>query len=116
LLNAARGQTATADDYVGSISGQDSKACKGTFGSIVKRLPSTEGSLIRQLIAKCAEKGLTTNTVATVVRKPDGLLVKATVIAPLASSAGGFVSGLKPTPQHDGVGSGFVDAALEISR
>lgn len=117
-LRAARGNTAPADDYVGKMTGVRSKACRGTFGSIVEKLPSTDGSVIRRLITKCDTDGAMTHAVSTILRKPDGMLVDATVIEPSVSAADGFtpVPGERSNRSRSAGGDGYVDAALQIAR
>ena len=73
---ALAGKTATADKAMASVISVRQKNCLGELATVSKRLPSTDGSVIRRVKMLCklpGRKSITTTTL--VIRKPAGLLM-----------------------------------------
>ena len=73
---AFAGRTTTADKAMNSVISVRQKNCPGELATVTKRLPSTDGSVIRRVKMLCkitAQRSLTTTTM--VIWKPSGLLM-----------------------------------------
>lgn len=112
-FSAIRGQTASADDRVAMVTSIFSKACMGTFASVIEKLPSTDGTVLRRLSTRCSSGRSGSAVETTVIRRPDGLLIDMTETVSLVSmeersqDGGESASGSK---------RGLLDAALTVVK
>ncbi len=91
---AFAGKTATADKAMASVISVRQKNCPGELATVTKRLPSTDGSVIRRVKMLCKLGAQNTQTTTTlVIRKPSGLLMVLSI------------SGRNAAPGTTGVGS-----------
>ncbi len=98
---AFAGKTTTADKAMASVISVRQKNCPGELATVTKRLPSTDGSVIRRvkMLCKSSTQGSITTT-TLVIRKPSGLLM---VLSISGRSAAPGASGF------DSVGSKKID-------
>ena len=89
FFRAARGRTATADDYAGYVLRKWSELCKGKFMSGKQSVPSVDGSVVRKIATTCHGDGgeRDTATETTIVRQPNGFLMELTQVMAIDSSA-----------------------------
>jgi hypothetical protein len=74
---AARGNTKSADEYTGGVIAEFSSRCAGEFASTKKDVPSTNGTVIRQIRGACrSANGETVSIEAGIARRPDGTLIR----------------------------------------
>ena len=108
-LVAARGRdTVSADEYAGSTISQLSGLCTGDFLSGKETVPSTDGTVIRKVKSVCRADGTGVVTETTILRRPDGLLVR------LSQFFSESVNQLKEDGGETDRGN-VMDAALRVS-
>lgn len=102
--------TPSADDAVGAVISNGATDCKGDFLSGKQSLPSTDGSVIRKVVATCRSQGTATVTETTIIRRETGFLLTFQHTSPEqigVSDANGASSISRP---------GLLDAALTIDE
>lgn len=112
-FSASRGQTVSADDHVAMVTSIFSKACMVTFGSVVEKLPSTDGTVLGKLSTRCISGGSRSAVETTVIRRPDGLLINMTETVSLLSMEERSQDWGEPT---SGSKRGLLDAALTVVK
>ncbi len=112
-FSARRGQTASADNYVAMVTSHLSKACDGTFGSVIEKLPSTDGTVLRKLSTRCASGAGESAIETTVIRRPDGLLIDMTQMVSIAALEN---YSLKQKKRKSGRAKGLLEAALTVVK
>lgn len=110
---AFRGRgTPSADDAVGAVISSGAKDCKGDFLSGKQSLPSTDGSVIRKVVATCRGEGTAIVTETTVVRRDSGFLLTLQQTRPEQLGVGDAnTNGASPVGHP-----GLLDAALTIDE
>ncbi|MFY0613098.1 MAG: hypothetical protein JXQ99_16325 [Hyphomicrobiaceae bacterium] len=74
-FSALRGNTPSADDHAAHEFARRNKICDGSFGGEIRKLPSTDGSVIRQLVAACRGGKKQAAVEITIIRHPNGMLL-----------------------------------------
>ncbi|MFV0296934.1 MAG: hypothetical protein ACK5JT_12545 [Hyphomicrobiaceae bacterium] len=112
LLAAEGRNTKLADDYAADATARLTKQCKGDFLSGKKSVASTDGSVVRKLVATCRTPSANTTIETTVVRKPNGFLMEITTL----SAANPATLGAEGTDASTRARSAISEAALKIRQ
>jgi hypothetical protein len=108
---ASRGKnTKTADEYTGVVIARASNLCKGEFMSAKKSIPSTDGSIVRQVLTTCKEGAVISAMETTIIRQTTGFLIDLSQTRPTS------LSGMEDQPASNNIQSAIVDAAIKLTE
>jgi hypothetical protein len=109
LFIAARGKdTKSAEEYASIVIAKYASICQGGFMSGKQPVPSTDGSMVRQITTTCSTGDGGYVTESTIIRRQNGFMMEITQTYPA-----GFTPNEKAQPNQKSK-SAIVDAALRL--